>query len=389
MALNRITIGIDIGTHQIKVVVAEVKNKNGRNTPTIIGTGFAQSKGLRHGYIINQTDIARSIKTAFAQAQKMSGIKIQSVYLAIGGVGLDEIRAKGEAIVSRGDNEITDLDVEHAIQNSEEQALQKSQNKKIIHSIPISYTIDNERVLGRPQGMKGTKLIVDTLFVTTLEQHLQDLISTIEELGVAVIDVMAAPIAASFVTLTKAQKIAGCVLANIGAETVSIAVFENNIPISVKVFPIGGTDITNDIALGFKISLEEAESVKRGTVIGANYSKRKLDEIISARLSDIFDLIESHLEHIGKNGLLPAGIILTGGGSGVSSIEDIARAALKLPSRTGSLVIGDNTKIKDASWAVSYGLTIWGLSDEGESLGITAAKKASSALIRWIKQFLP
>jgi cell division protein FtsA len=386
---SRITAGIDIGTHQIKVVIAEVKTKNGRSAPSIIGTGFAQSKGLRHGYIINQGDIARSIKSALAQAEKSAGTKVRSVYLAISGVGLDEIHSRGEAIISRGDSEITDLDVENAMKDSEEQVIKKIQNKKIIHSIPITFIIDNEKVFGRPQGMKGAKLVIDTLFVTTLEQHLQDLISTIEELGIAVIDVIAAPIAASFVTLTKAQKIAGCVLANIGAETVSIAVFENNIPVSVKVFPIGGTDITNDIALGFKISLEEAESIKRGTVIGANYSKRRLDEIVAARLSDIFELIEAHLKSINKNGLLPAGVILTGGGSGLSTIEDIARASLKLPSRIGSLVVGDNTKIKDASWAVAYGLTIWGLSDEEESLGITTAKKAGNAVIAWVKKFLP
>jgi len=151
-------------------------------------------------------------------------------------------------------------------------------------------------VLGKPQGMRGTKLEVESLFITTFEQHLNDLVTAIENTGIAVEDIMASSLAASFVMLTKAQKRAGCVLANIGAETVSIVVFENSTPISIKVFPLGSNDITNDIALGLKIPLEEAEKIKRGGMSSANYSKRKLDEIIAARLTDIFELIQAHLK---------------------------------------------------------------------------------------------
>ena len=165
-----------------------------------------------------------------------------------------------------------------------------------------------------------------TLLVTSLEQHLNDLVSAIENTGILVDDVMASPLAASLVMLSKTQKRAGCVLANIGAETVSIAVFENSIPISLKVFPLGSGDITNDIAIGLKIPLEEAERVKRGFTSNTNISKRKLDEIISARLSDMFGLIEAHLKSIKRNGLLPAGIIITGGGSGIADIEDLAKS---------------------------------------------------------------
>ena len=142
---------------------------------------------------------------------------------------------------------------------------------------------------------------------------------------------MASPLAGSLVMLSKAQKRAGCVLANIGAETVSIVVFENNTPVSLKVFPIGSSDITNDIALGLKIPLEEAEKIKRGGMSDAAYSKRKLDEIISSRLTDIFELIDAHLKKHNRDGLLPAGIIITGGGSSITSVQDLARAALRLP----------------------------------------------------------
>ncbi len=189
--------------------------------------------------------------------------------------------------------------------------------------------------------------------------------------------------------LTKAQKRAGCVLANIGAETVSIVVFENNTPISMKVFPIGSTDITNDIALGLKIPLEEAEKLKRGHSAGVTYSKRKLDEIVGARLSDIFELIDAHLKKIKRDGLLPAGIIITGGGSGIATIQDLAKASLRLPSRIATLDPGQNGKVRDASWAVAYGLCMWGFSGEEEESGIRIARNTGSSILTWLKQFLP
>jgi cell division protein FtsA len=394
MARN-ITTGIDIGTYQIKVVVTEYGKNSNSNLPKIIGTGFAQSKGLRHGYIINQNDTIRSITIAVAQAEKSSGIKIKKAFISIGGVGLEEVHSRGGAVVARADSEITDLDIEKAIKDSEKKVAQRISNRKILHEVPIQYKIDGQKVLGKPQGMRGSKLELEVLFITCLEQHLNDLISSVEEAGIVVEDVMASPLAGSFVTLTRAQKVAGSILANIGAETVSIVVFENNIPISLKVFSIGGTDITNDIALGLKIPLDQAERVKTGALSGAEFPKKKLDEIVGARLTDIFELIEAHLKKIGKNGLLPAGIIITGGGSGIATIEDLARAALKLPSKTSSGF--NNSKrssvtqgqIRDSSWAVAYGLCIWGLSTDEDGVGVKLAKQTGGSIIGWIKQFLP
>lgn len=399
MARN-ITTGIDIGTHQIKVVVTQYGNGNNRQgdgqLPKIIGAGFSQSKGLRHGYIINHADTIRAIKIAVAQAEKSAGIKIKRAFISIGGVGLEEVHSRGGVIVSRADSEITDLDIDKAFKDSEKKIGQKILNRKILHEIPLRYKIDGAVVLGKPQGMKGSRLETEMLFVTCLEQHLNDLIAAVEEAGVAVEDVMASPIAGSFVTLSRAQKVAGSVLANIGAETVSIVIFENNIPISLKVFSIGSTDITNDIALGLKIPLEDAERVKTGALTGVEFPKKKLEEIITARLSDIFELIESHLKKIGKNGLLPAGIIITGGGSGIATIEDLARALLKLPSKIAGGGFGNSTKaddmrgqVKDSSWAVAYGLCIWGAGAEEDPVGAKFVKKTGSNIVQWIKQFLP
>ncbi len=386
-------VGIDIGTYQVKVVVAEVSKNPDRNLPRILGTGYAESKGLRHGYIINQNEAVRAVSQAVRQAEKMSGVEIRHAFLSIGGVGLTGTIAGGSLIISRADNEIVEEDVLKVLEACENELPQSfSANRKVIHAIPLIYKIDGKSVLGRPQGMKGMRLESKTLFVTCLEQHLSDLIQVVGEAGVEVEDVMASPLAASLVTLTKTQKIAGCVLANIGAETVSIVVFENNIPVSLEVFPIGSTDITNDIALGLKIPLEDAEKLKMKRDGDVAVSKKKLEEIIVARLSDIFELIDAHLKKIGRSELLPAGIILTGGGSGLTSISDIAKMSLKLPSRLADVSFESNTKgfVKDSTWAVAYGLCILGLSQSEEpSVGLKMARKTKNKIIEWLKQFLP
>lgn len=387
---ERIITGIDVGTYQVKVVIARKPAKHEQKPlPQIIGTGYAESRGLRNGYIINESDVIRSVRNAVAQAERAASVTVKRAYISMGGIGLDEIHSHGEAITSRADSEITQVDVEKAMQASEERILEQIPNRKILHAIPLSFKVDGEMVLGRPHGMRGTKLEVESLFITSFEQHLDDLVAAIENTGIIVDDIMASPLAGSLVMLSRAQKRAGCVLANIGAETVSVVVFENNTPVSLKVFPIGSNDITNDIALGLKIPLEEAEKIKRGGLGNAPYSKRKLDEIIAARLTDIFELIDAHLKKIRRDGLLPAGIIITGGGSSITSIQDLAKTALRLPSKIATLDPGQNGKVRDASWAVAYGLCIWGVSGADEESGIMIAKKTGNTVLNWLKQFLP
>jgi cell division protein FtsA len=391
------TVGIDIGTYQIKVVVATESHDPDFPHPKILGTGFTESKGLRHGYIVNSTEVVKGLKIALDQAQKTSGVSIKRAYISVGGIGLASIVSSGSVVITRADAEITDLDMVKAMDLARESIPQAfSQNRRIIYEIPVKYRLDGKDVLGNhPIGMKGNKLEVRALFITSLEHHLKDLIEAVEEAGVEVTDVVASPIAASFVTLTKAQKIAGCVLANIGSETVSIVVFENNMPISLEVFPLGSTDITNDIALGLRIPLEEAESIKLGGITHTSYPKKKLDEIIEARLSDMFELIEAHLKKIGKNGLLPAGIVITGGGSSISTIEDFAKASLKLPSRVAHINFPEKEKgkVREAFFAVALGLCILGFNEnegsDNDSIVLRAPGNLFKKLRDMIAPFLP
>lgn len=356
MIKSNYTCGIDIGTHTTRVVVIGY-NKNTKNL-SVLATGQAETEGMRRGYITNTDQVAGSIRRAVAQAEKILDHKIRQAFVSIGGISLTSTISTGGVIISKADQEITNLDVSKALTSSEENL--DLLNKKIIHILPIGYKLDGKDLYVKPEGMHGVKLEVKTLFVTCLKQNIDDLTTALALAKIDILDIIASPIAESVILLSNKQKIAGCLLVNIGSETVSLAVFENNLLISLQIFPIGSTDITKDIALGLKISLEEAESIKLGSVLGGNYSQKKIDEIIEARLSDIFELVENHLKRLRRNELLPAGIIFTGGGSYINRIEDLAKNQLKLPVRMGPIdgSINNKFKIRDASWYTAFGLAL-------------------------------
>lgn len=399
--MSKTAVGIDIGTYQVKVVVAESSNNS---FPKIIGVGHSESRGLRHGYVMNQTDAIKSIRKAVDQAEKSSNFKIEKAYISIGGIGLSNYKCDGSIMISRADNEVTELDVEKAQKEAQENIPKNIiQNNRIIHHIPIEYKIDGKPILGKkPVGLKGVKLEVKMMFVMCLEHHVREIFHAIESAGIEITDAVISPIAAGIVTLSKTERIAGCVLANVGSETVTIAVYEDDIPISVDVFPIGSNDITHDIALGLKVSIDEAEKIKKINEIEmpSGFPKKKIQEIINARFSDIFELIDTHLKKINKSGLLPAGIIITGGGSRIVNIEDVAKAILKLPSKVTGPDYGNsknenkNIKIKDANWSVAYGLCVLGLStDQNGYIDSGLGKTFLKTILRKIKnafiKFLP
>lgn len=388
--MSTIYTGIDVGTYHVKVIIARAD----RDQPLhIIGIGMAASRGMRHGYILNARDAAQGIKDAVDKASGMAKVQVKSAYVGIGGVGIGELRSSADVSLTASGGEVTDRDVEHAIRESERRASSQLVNLKVLHAIPLSFKVDGSPVLGRVVGLKGAKLSVTTLLITTLEQHLHDLIETIESLDIAVDDIMVAPLAASLVTLTKPQKMAGVVLANIGAETLSIAVFENDTPISIKVFPTGSSDITHQLALTLQVPIPEAEQIKRGAITNSDAPRKKIDDAISLRLKDMFGLIDAHLKQLGKQRLLPAGIVITGGGSGITTARDIARATLRIPSQTGTLPpTALKTATADATWAVAYGLCKWGHTTEQRdrvaNFG-SAIQTAFSQVISFFRNLLP
>lgn len=327
----------------------------GEKNPQIVGIGESETRGLRHGYVVDPVSATASVKKAVLQAEKASGIKIKQALVSVGGVSLRGEISAGSVIVSKADGEVTNLDINKAVQDCEDNLTLN--NKKVIQTFPISFRLDNKEVLGRPEGMHGTKLEAKTLFITYSVQHLEDLIGVIAAAGVETTDIIAGIVASSQIVLSEKQKVVGVALVDIGSETTNLSVFENGALISLRTFSIGGTDITNDIALGFKIPLEKAENFKQGD-LEEGFSQKKLDEIIEARLTDIFELIENHLRKIKRSGLLPAGIVFVGGGAKTRGLEEFAKSTLKLPVRIGAAEILGNskTKLRDSSWHTSLGI---------------------------------
>ena len=398
---KQISVGIDIGSFETKVIIAQSSADSGRGIHQIIGTGVSESRGVEKGYIVGSEEAALSVKRAIEIAEKAAGVRVKRAYVSFGGVGLGSITATGSVAITRADLEITERDLDLCLETAE-MAIPKSAliNKRVINEIPVEYKLDGKIAWGDPLGLKAQKLEVKALFLVCLEHHLADLIKTVELAGVEVEDVLAAPVGASFVTVSKKQRRVGCLLADIGAETTSVIVFENNNPVSLEVFPIGGMDITNDIALGLKVSLEEAETIKFGGFSRTPYSKKKLDDIVSARLGDCFELIEKHLKSIGRDSLLPAGVMLTGGSAGIAGIKNFAQDFLGLPAEIASIHFGEgqSNKIRETIWATACGLSLLGFDSNEESRifgkrgGVLTPEGGSEMFrkfSRWISQFLP
>lgn len=348
--------GIDIGTSAIKVVVAAPPERS--DVPMqILGTGLSTSKGLRQGYVVDSAEVTRSLREALARASAAAKVTIKQARVGISGVGLEELHSTGEVSLTQSGSIVTDRDIERATKDSETRCSNKLANRIVIHAIPLEHRVDGTKILGKAVGMQGAKLSVDTLLVTVLTQHHDNLEEAVEAAGVEVESMMAGPLAASLVTLEKKEKIAGVMLANIGAETLSTVVYDNDLPISLKVYPKGSTDITNAIALSFRIPLTEAEQIKRGAVTGSDIPQKKLDTIISAQLRDMYKDIQSDLKAIGRAALLPGGVVLTGGGSSTPLSARVAEESLKLPSRVAQ--IGGTSRgasSADPMWSVAYGL---------------------------------
>ncbi|MCE9549356.1 pilus assembly protein PilM [Candidatus Nomurabacteria bacterium] len=386
--IRNISIGIDVGSATTKVVVGEFLK--GEKNPKIIGAGEAKTFGMRHGYVVNTALVTASVQNAVKIAEETSGIKIKRAFVSVGGVSMRGDISTGSVIISKADGEVTSLDVEKALEESENNL--NLNNKKVIHVFPISYRLDGKEVFGRIEGMRGNKLEIKAIFVTYSVPHLEDLLEVIEKAGVETIDVISSSFAGSQIALSDKQKIVGGALVDIGSETVSLAVFENGLLVSLQTFSIGGEDITNGIALGLKIPLEKAEEYKKGNTPD-DYNRKKLEEIIDARLSDIFELIENHLKKIKRSELLPAGIVFIGGGANTMNIEEASRDSLKLPAKVGTTDIFGNTKTKlrDPSWFNALGLIILSKDSDNsshDSLG-SVYKNIKNAIKSSIKQLMP
>ncbi len=373
------SVGIDFGTAAITTAVLQRK-KDGKIS--VLGVGSAPSAGMRRGMIVDVEEAGGALGKSLREAERQSGIEIKSAYVGLGGVHLGSQIARGAIAVSRADGEVTGEDVQRVIQAAGNFAA-KNPNREILHLIPRQFKVDGEISLAEPVGMVGMKLEAEVLVVDGAKSALQNMVKCCEFVGIEIEDWMSSTLAASEVLLSKKQKELGVMLLDLGADTSDFAVFEEGRLIDVGSFPIGGNHITSDIAIGFRAPVTVAEEIKirfanatylerpgtkRETIALADfieddtnvYHMRDLAEIVSARLTDIFELASKALKKSGRAGLLPGGVVLTGGGADIPGVHDLARRELKLPVEVAhAIALNELDDVIPPRLAIPVGLILW------------------------------
>lgn len=380
-------VGIDIGSGSLRALGCVYRED--AKFPVVVATYKKALDGMDRGNITDADDVAEELEKALTSLTEQSGHGVIHTLVSLGATGLGSHHANGHAQVSRGDASVTDLDIENAIKDGTK-GVPDVRNKSVVHTIPMKYKLDGVDVPGDIIGVRGNKLEVKTLFVTYPLQCMKVLKKTLEKASIRVTDIVAGPVAESIPLLTKKQKVAGVALVNIGAGVTSVLVYENNVPLLVSTIPVGGDDITKDIALGLKITLEEAEDIKLGKSALA-HSKRRVEEIVEARLEDMCVKLNKELDRIHRRELLPAGIVVCGSSSLVPRLEYVFRTELRLPIKISSneLVRLTGDTLRDSGWARAYGLTFLAPRDGEKDLWKEAISNFITPIKKFILQFLP
>lgn len=383
---NTMIVGIDLGSESIRALGCVYSEES--RVPNVLAKYRKRIDGIQKGIITDSEEVKEIITLAINSLEEDANNRVLHTLISLGGVGLSSHHASGYAQVSRGDAQVTDLDIENAIKDAH-RAVPDIRNKSVVHTIPMKYTLDGNVIQGNIIGVRGNKLEVRTLFVTYPLQCMNVLKKVLKESNIEVTDIVAGPIAESIPLLTKKQKTAGIVLVNIGAQVTSLLVYEQNIPILVSTIPVGGDDITKDIALGLKITPEEAEEIKCGKK--QTLLTRRVEEIVEARLEDICAKINKELDRIHRRELLPAGVLVCGGSSQVMRLENIFRAELKLPIQIVSSPLLKLTQemLRDGGWARAYGLTFLAPQDSEKDIIKDFFTSYFARVKKFFFQFLP
>ncbi len=409
-------VGLDIGTQNLRVVQAKIDEATG--ALSVIGASSVPSSGMRKGVIVDIEEAVSSISAVLEKVERMTGVPVTHANISVGGNHITCIESKGVIAVSRADGEITENDVIRVIDAS--QAISIPPNREVIHVIPKTFTLDGQTGIKDPVGMSGIRLEVETIIIHGALPFLKNLNKAILQTGLEVDQLVLSPLAASTAVLNKRQKELGVALIDLGAGTTSLAVYEENNLLHTAIVPVGSMHITNDIAIGLRCTIETAEKIKlmygyaevRGIDKHQVIDMSKIDpeeqervsridvvDIMEARLEEIFELVNRELKTVGRDGKLPAGIVLTGGGSELPGIAEFAKRQLRLPVSVGrpqemQTVID---QVMDPSFATVVGLALWG-SKYSSGFTESGMGRAMSGLLenenvlklrKWFKSFLP
>jgi cell division protein FtsA len=406
---SRYAVGIDIGTTKVRCVVGHIDATTG--APTIVGVGEANNSGMRKGVVANLAGPAQAIDDALGEAERMSGYQVNAASISINGSHILSTKADGMIAVGAMDHEIAPDDLARI----EEVATigKVPANREILEIVPHSYRLDGQDNIKDPLGMTGTRLEINANVVSALVPHLSNLQKSSEMAKVSPHNITPAVLAAARAVLNEQQLENGVAVIDIGGSTTSVAVFEEGDLQYVGIVPVGGINITNDLAIGLKTDPEIAEKVKiaHSTAVARKNEERltikqgkevigfdstDIDEIVEARLEEIFDVVAKELKKAGRAGQLPSGVVLTGGTAKIKGIAEYAKNKLGLAARVGkaSGYGGVAESIEEPQFATVVGLMLLDSQGVGRAAptsprggGKAAMKSAGGMISKFLDRF--
>jgi cell division protein FtsA len=400
-----IVVGLDIGTTKVCTVIGEV---NGERAD-VLGVGVSPSQGIRRGVVVDIESTVRAIEDSVAKAQRMAGAEVHSVIVGVTGEHIASLNSRGVIAITHADREVTEEDVDRVLENSKVIVLPP--DREILHAIPRGYSLDGQNGIRTPVGMSGTRLEVETHIVTGATTFLQNVYKCVQRAGLHVEDAVLEPIATGEAVVMPAEKDLGVVLVDIGGGTSDLAIFSGGEICHSAVLPIGGNYVTHDLSAGLRTTLEEAERVKRErgaarvenvtdeetfrfTRLGANEETtlpaRILAEIIEPRMSELLGMVRQEINRSNYANVLPAGLVLSGGGALLSGTRDLAAEVTGLPTRIGSPmgVGGLAESVESPIFATAVGLVQFGARTHAGVPRRESAGGLFAALRRWMRAVL-
>jgi cell division protein FtsA len=394
MQHSKIISGIDIGTSKVTTIIGQYSDSEEKFN--IIAVSSIPSLGFRKGQIVNIEQASNTIVQSIESAERMAGFQINSASICLSAPHIESINSRGVVAISNPNGEINQEDIDRVIEAAK--AVSITQGKEIIHIIPIRYTVDGQEGVVDPVGMNGIRLEVEAHLIIASTPSLKNIKKCLEDIGIKIDQLVYSGLAAARSTLTETEKELGVALIDIGGSVTSLTIFNEGAPVSSSVIPIGGSNVTNDLAIGLRFSLEDAEKIKLRlskvfqikkfedeidlSVFGIeSEDKRKLslqtatNGIIKPRLEEIFQLLHNKIDESGFLTSIPAGIVLTGGGAQTVGIKEICEKTIPLPLRIASppKVGGIIDDIINPAYSSSIGLLMF--TNDNQKIPSSSIKK--------------
>ncbi len=385
--LSKYAVGLDIGTTTVRCVVGH--RDEGSASPTVIGIGEAPNGGMRKGVVVNLVTTAQAVDKALEEAERISGHQIDGATISINGNHVLGMSSRGVVAVGSRDHEISEEDLARV--EDAATVVQLPANREILDVTPRSFSLDDQDNIRDPIGMNGVRLEVDAYVITALTPNLKNLLKVAEMTKTGVHHSVPAGLAAAHAVLTDRQKENGVILIDIGGTTTNLAVYDEGDLQHVAVLPVGGVNITNDLAVGLKVDLDIAEKVKVQHAVAVSDARKAkdkkvtiktssqtydfdtdtIDDVVEARLEEIFEAVNDELKGIGRRANLPGGAILTGGTAQIKGIDAYAKEALQLAVKIGACegYGGVAENITKPQYATSVGLMLMDLDSQNRGGG--------------------